>query len=707
MAKKLLFLLAFLLALPLVYASDYLGTQSLDLELKIKNSITVIPESKDYLIKSVEAKINYYPIESFRQQVASIYIIPNPKTANPITIKWENPPNKFGFEAVSNIKTKSDFLPVKEKIGFPLLNLENELYEYIQEDEIIDITPEIRDLASSIAGSRDDLFSVVFELGKWAEQNIEYNLSSANVEASQKASWVLENKQGVCDEITSLFIAMCRSLGIPARFISGIAYTNSEHFSNKWGPHGWAEVFFPGTGWVPFDVTYGELGYINAGHIKLSQTTGPKSSSVEYEYVGRGISLDVGKLDFDTMVLSVGESIEKVVGLEVSVYSSEIGFGSHNMVTAKVKNLKDYYVTQKVFIGKTQGTTILDEYQKFLLLKPYEEKAVNWIIKVDEGLDPRSIYTFPVKVYTNRNQEVAAEFKVRAGYKEISYGELAVFSIDDDITGQDISLFCEPEKYEIYYYEKSKINCVLEKKGSAAINNIDVCLDGRCDSYNIKGINRVEFGFEKEFDGFGLKNIPITAKYEKNSKTNYVIINVVDEPELYISEIKTPKEVRFDDNFSIDFTLKRKSQSYPKNIFIKLGHDKDILRYSWSYDLLKNNQQFLLNTEGKMLGIGGNKFVLDITFEGEDGKKYNQSEQFSIILKDTTIGEKIFIFLNRAGIGIERILTNKEDRLKFFKSPKTWIAAGILVIIFMLLELLLFFERKKGRYIPRPGIPKR
>ena len=61
---------------------------------------------------------------------------------------------------------------------------------------------------------------------------------------------------------------MLRAVGVPAKFVSGVAYTDSPLFTERWGGHGWAEVYFPEIGWVAFDPTFGEFGWIDVGHIK-------------------------------------------------------------------------------------------------------------------------------------------------------------------------------------------------------------------------------------------------------------------------------------------------------------------------------------------------------------------------------------------------------------------------------------------------------
>ena len=127
---------------------------------------------------------------------------------------------------------------------------------------------------------------IVFKIGEWTKKNIKYDLSTLTESVSQKASWVLKNKEGVCDELTNLFISMLRSVGIPARFVTGMVYTNME---SSWGNHGWAEVYFPGKGRVPWDVTFGQFGWVDPSHVKLDDDVDSGESSVNYKWRSRNI----------------------------------------------------------------------------------------------------------------------------------------------------------------------------------------------------------------------------------------------------------------------------------------------------------------------------------------------------------------------------------------------------------------------------------
>jgi len=91
---------------------------------------------------------------------------------------------------------------------------------------------------------------------------------------------IIETQRGDCTEHSQLFVTMARSLGIPAREVSGFIY--GEGAEASFGGHAWCEVEVEGF-WHPVDPTWGET-VVNATHIRIS---GEKPSSEEMElYMG-------------------------------------------------------------------------------------------------------------------------------------------------------------------------------------------------------------------------------------------------------------------------------------------------------------------------------------------------------------------------------------------------------------------------------------
>jgi transglutaminase-like putative cysteine protease len=63
-------------------------------------------------------------------------------------------------------------------------------------------------------------------------------------------------KRGVCQDLTHIFIAAARSLGIPARYVGGY-FHRGDGVTEQDAGHAWAEAFVPGLGWIAFDTANG------------------------------------------------------------------------------------------------------------------------------------------------------------------------------------------------------------------------------------------------------------------------------------------------------------------------------------------------------------------------------------------------------------------------------------------------------------------
>jgi len=302
MKKRMVSVSVFLLLLPLAMAQEFQTNDTwiyqsaylvLDTHMQVGADITATSD-KSY-IESITGKVDFYPRETPEQKLLTRDFRPTPEaTPQGLLFRWQEPKEK-SLEAVMDARLKTQNNPprVTSKVPFPLDDLPQDIEPFTKKGEIIDIDDDIIALASSLAEGEDDLTVVVDNIAAWTTQNIRYNLTSVTADASKKASWVLKNKEGVCDELTSLFIAMLRSLRIPARFVAGISYTNSPLFQQKWGPHGWAEVYFPGYGWIPYDVTYGEYGFVDPTHIVARYSSDAGKITTEFSWKARDTSVKV------------------------------------------------------------------------------------------------------------------------------------------------------------------------------------------------------------------------------------------------------------------------------------------------------------------------------------------------------------------------------------------------------------------------------
>ena len=114
---------------------------------------------------------------------------------------------------------------------------------------------QVKEKAREIAGNDRDAWSVARKLADWTYQNLEWK-HVANADASQ----TLATREADCSEFSALFVAMARSLGLPARIVSGLAYSG-----NSFGGHAWVEVWVGR--WIELDPTWG-THFVDATHIR-------------------------------------------------------------------------------------------------------------------------------------------------------------------------------------------------------------------------------------------------------------------------------------------------------------------------------------------------------------------------------------------------------------------------------------------------------
>ncbi len=639
---------ALLMSFVAVAQDEIYSKEQLDLEVKIKSKINLdISAGSD--LEYVNADLYMFPKDSWRQRVVSEETFPAvTEKEDFIRYSWDElTSNNLNYEITSRVLTENKFRKVMKKVEFPFAVDEREKI-YLNPSEYIDSDDsQIVKVASELAEGEDDLFKLENKLANYVKNRIEYNLSTVTAEVTQKASWVLENEIGVCDELTALFVAMNRALGIPARFVSGVAYTNSPLFSEPWGAHAWAEVYFPGYGWVPFDITYEEFGYLDATHIEMMTTVDARQSSTRFEWKGRNIDVVTSPLDIETNVINSVGTVEPSVKIKPFLFDEEVGYGSYNLVGAEIKNLKNYYVPATVYLSNTEGLSTLTENPLHIVLEPGEAKAVYWIFQVDKGLDGPG-YIHPMTVYTKFNE--SGSTSVESGkrstvysYEEISdYYNLVIEEVEKTYSSS-VDVECVTDTDYVYVNETELVECSLRNLGNTVLTDLDVCL-GEC--LKLELLIGQEEKVEFEFTPKELGEIPVVSvKNGEVSKTHNLNIEVLDKPSLEIRDIKNPDAVTYDDFYNVSFTLEQKSKSTLQNLTVELRKEK--LVHKW--EVIESEPEYslgLTGMKGKDLNEGNNTFKIRAIHYDEKGRPYETIEEFNVRLEGLNFWQKIIVWFN-------------------------------------------------------------
>jgi transglutaminase-like putative cysteine protease len=132
-----------------------------------------------------------------------------------------------------------------------------EPYQFIFDSPQVRASFELADYARESFGKNTPLLEGIRDLTHRIFTDFKYDVKATTVATPLEE--VLEKRRGVCQDFAHLGIAFLRSLGLPARYVSGYLRTRppagKPRLVGADASHAWFSVFCPGTGWVDFDPT--------------------------------------------------------------------------------------------------------------------------------------------------------------------------------------------------------------------------------------------------------------------------------------------------------------------------------------------------------------------------------------------------------------------------------------------------------------------
>jgi transglutaminase-like putative cysteine protease len=122
-------------------------------------------------------------------------------------------------------------------------------YDFILASRYVDLTPETWRLAVDATQGEDDIWQVALKLMHFVHGLLAYESQSTHVHTHMRD--VIIERRGVCQDFAHVLLGLCRTLKIPALYVSG--YLATEVAS---ATHAWTEVYIPGVGWQGLDPTH-------------------------------------------------------------------------------------------------------------------------------------------------------------------------------------------------------------------------------------------------------------------------------------------------------------------------------------------------------------------------------------------------------------------------------------------------------------------
>lgn len=138
------------------------------------------------------------------------------------------------------------------------LSEEPEFYEFRTASQHVPLLDAAREYALESFRPGRGLFESVWDLNVRIHTDFKYAPGTTTIGTT--VAEVLKQRKGVCQDFTHLALSCIRSLGIPARYVSGYIESarsreDREKLTGADASHAWFSVCIPGHGWQDFDPT--------------------------------------------------------------------------------------------------------------------------------------------------------------------------------------------------------------------------------------------------------------------------------------------------------------------------------------------------------------------------------------------------------------------------------------------------------------------
>ncbi len=226
----------------------------------------------DAPVRESQNELRACPVTDGRQQLLSYRVTVEPSARMlSFTDYWGTRVDHFGVAeshtcleviAEASVETQDppahSAAPPMESLGDPAFL--NEHDEFLKPTRHTDWDQAMAGQARTLAEANgSDVVGAVTELNEFVGTRLAYETGATEI--GEPITEVLAKGVGVCQDYAHLAVALCRSIGIPARYVSGFLFSSNERTGSIDGDlvrvqtHAWLEAAVPSLGWIPLDPT--------------------------------------------------------------------------------------------------------------------------------------------------------------------------------------------------------------------------------------------------------------------------------------------------------------------------------------------------------------------------------------------------------------------------------------------------------------------
>lgn len=134
-------------------------------------------------------------------------------------------------------------------------SIEENYFDFLTESHYVSLDAEVwREGIDLMPHGVTDIWRDAVTVGRHIFRTFKYESKSTNVHT--RMIEVLRERRGVCQDFAHVMSAICRTQGIPARYVSGYFFDDKRSSDDPEASHAWVEIFLPHFGWKGFDPTH-------------------------------------------------------------------------------------------------------------------------------------------------------------------------------------------------------------------------------------------------------------------------------------------------------------------------------------------------------------------------------------------------------------------------------------------------------------------
>ena len=350
------------------------------------------------------------PAEDGSQSISSLTVAPSPGLAHEliedgesrnVKLTWTDPP-------AGTLDYSIEVMVDRRAFDHPIASpKKGQAKPFLKSGPLTKPDGAIKKQAKALAQDSSSDLETVLRLAKWINENITYDRGYSQNKADKKVPSVMAARRGTCDEMSHLLISMARAVSIPAREVSGLAFTG-----DVWGFHSWSEVRL-GDAWIPVDATNLQVGFVDATHVAFARDGDDAKFEQHIESLGTGMFsvLDHG---MDVRIMKARTAAD-MLKAEMTFDPASVPPGLGFKASLVLENPSNSWFAGPARLVVPAQFEVTEDLIATYVLAPGAHETISWNVATPETLEQGATYWYRMGAVLFPHQVAASKLTVASG----------------------------------------------------------------------------------------------------------------------------------------------------------------------------------------------------------------------------------------------------------------------------------------------------